>query len=319
MSEHAARRLTITFGITIFILVMEFVGGIISNSLALLSDAGHVFTDAFALGLSMTAARITLRPLDRRATFGYHRVGLLAAVINGVSLVGIAAFIFYESYHRFVSPPAIKLSVMMPIAAIGFLANIAMVKILGGHGHEDLNVRSAWLHVLGDTLASVGVLISGAVIYFTGWRYADPLAGVFIGLIIITGGSRVVKEAVYIFLDLAPEGYDVEEIARFIQGEVPEVQGVHDVHVRSLTHRKVSFSAHIWLSDMMLSEVENVRERITSLLKNRGIDHITLQFESVSCQANGVFCETCQPGSPNNVCELRPHAHEHHSHEHREY
>jgi cobalt-zinc-cadmium efflux system protein len=316
MSEHSARRLTITFGITIFVLVAELAGGLISNSLALLSDAGHVFTDAFALGLSMTAARISLRPLDRRATFGYHRVGLLAAVINGILLVGIAAFIFIESFRRFMAPPEINLSVMMPIAAFGFVANIAMVTILGGHGHDDLNVRSAWLHVLGDTLASVGVLISGAIIYFTGWRYADPMAGIFIGLIIITGGSRVVKEAVYIFLDLAPKGYDVEEIAEFIQKEVPEVQGVHDVHIRSLTHRKVSFTAHIWITDMMLSEVESVRERITSLLTDRGISHITLQFEAVACQANGVFCQTCEPGSQTDVCEIGVHDHDHHQHHH---
>ncbi|NIR65063.1 MAG: cation diffusion facilitator family transporter, partial [candidate division Zixibacteria bacterium] len=132
MQRTSARKLTITFLITIGILLFEFIGGIISNSLALLSDAGHVFTDAFALGLSMVAARISLRPLDRRATFGYYRVGLLAAVINGLLLVGIASFIFYESYHRFIEPPDIDLAIMMPIAAAGFVANIIMVLILGG-------------------------------------------------------------------------------------------------------------------------------------------------------------------------------------------
>jgi cobalt-zinc-cadmium efflux system protein len=307
MSSASARKLSITFFITIGIFLAELTGGLISNSLALLSDAGHVFTDSFALGLSMVAARISLRPIDRRATFGYHRVGLLAAVINGISLVGIAAFIFFESYKRFVSPPDINLAIMMPIAAAGFIANLVMVFILGGHGHEDLNVRSAWLHVLGDTLASVGVLASGTVLYFTGWRYADPVAGVIIGLIIITGGARVVKEAVYIFLDLAPRGYDIGVIADKLR-EIPEVQGVHDLHIRSLTHRKVSFTAHIWIEDMMLSDVEAVRHRIHHVLHDMGIHHITLQFEAAECPTNGLFCQTCAKpaGEPGH------HHHHHH-------
>jgi cobalt-zinc-cadmium efflux system protein len=304
MTMTSSRRLTVTFSITIGIFIAEVAGGIISNSLALLSDAGHVFTDAFALGLSMIAARISVRPLDRRATFGYHRVGLLAAVINGMSLFAIAGYIFYESYARFMAPPEIDLAVMMPIAAGGFVANVIMISILG-HGHEDLNVRSAWLHVLGDTLASVGVLISGAVLYFTGWRFADPLAGAFIGLIILVGGARVVKEALYIFLDLVPRGYHVEEIARQVL-EIPEVQGIHDIHIRSLTHKKVSFSAHVWVDDMMLSQVEEIRNTIDAMLRGMGVSHIMLQFEASECKTEGLFCRTCSQVSGD------PHSHERH-------
>ncbi|NIR65062.1 MAG: cation diffusion facilitator family transporter, partial [candidate division Zixibacteria bacterium] len=163
-----------------------------------------------------------------------------------------------------------------------------------------------WLHVLGDTLASVGVLVSGTVLFFTGWKLADPLAGIFIGLIIITGGARVVKEAVYIFLDLAPKGYNVEEIAASIL-EIPEVQGVHDLHIRSLTHKKVSFTAHIWVDDMMLSDVEAVREKIHHMLEHMGISHITLQFEAAECKTNGLFCQTC-----SSLPEKHTHSHHHH-------
>jgi cobalt-zinc-cadmium efflux system protein len=311
MRMSAEKRLAVTFTITIAILVAEVAGGLISNSLALLSDAGHVFTDAFALGLSLLAARISRRPLDARATFGYHRVGLLAAVVNGVSLVGIAGFIFYESYGRFLSPPEIDLSVMLPVAAGGLLANLVMVFILG-HRHEDLNVRSAWLHVLGDTLASVGVIVSGVVIYLTDWRYADPLAGALIGGIIVVGGARVVREALHVFLDLVPRGYDVEKIAGKI-ADVPEVEGVHDVHIRSLSHGRVSFSAHVLTKDMMLSDAEAVRTKIDELLRGMGVEHIMLQFESVECPTDSLYCRVCNLGLSG---ELEEHAHPRGGHPH---
>jgi len=283
------KRLVLTFSITLVLLVAEVVGGLLSNSLALLSDAGHVLTDAFALGLSMIAARISKKPSDYRATYGYQRVGLLAAVINGLSLLSISVFIFIESYHRFMSPPSINTSVMLPIAIGGLLGNIVMAFILG-HGHHDLNIKSAWLHVLGDTLSSVGVIISGIIVYLTGWTYADPIAGLLIGIIIISGGVRVVKEATSIFLELVPKGFDVEEIAKRI-AELPEVMGIHDVHLWSLTHKRVSFSGHIWVHDQKLSELEPLRKKIEDLLQGIEISHILLQFECAECESNGLYCQ----------------------------
>ena len=283
------KRLVLTFSITLVLLVAEVVGGLLSNSLALLSDAGHVLTDAFALGLSMIAARISKKPSDYRATYGYQRVGLLAAVINGLSLLSISVFIFIESYHRFMSPPSINTSVMLPIAIGGLLGNIVMAFILG-HGHHDLNIKSAWLHVLGDTLSSVGVIISGIIVYLTGWTYADPIAGLLIGIIIISGGVRVVKEATSIFLELVPKGFDVEEIAKRI-AELPEVMGIHDVHLWSLTHKRVSFSGHIWVHDQKLSELEPLRKKIEDLLRGIEISHILLQFECAECESNGLYCQ----------------------------
>jgi cobalt-zinc-cadmium efflux system protein len=178
---------------------------------------------------------------------------------------------------------------------MGFAANILMVWILG-HEHSDLNVRSAWLHVLGDTLSSAGVLTSGAVIYFTGWRFADPLAGVFIGLVIVTGGARVVWEAVEIFLDLVPRGYDLEEIAAVVV-DTPGVKGVHHLHLRSLAHGRLHFTAHVWVEDQMLSESDSVLREIQGRLASMGIDHVTLQLEAGDLAHKDIFCESCGKGT----------------------
>jgi cobalt-zinc-cadmium efflux system protein len=305
MSLTPEKRLGLSLGVTVLILVAEVVGGLLSNSLALLSDAGHVLTDTLALGLSMIAARMSRKPSDRRATFGYQRVGLLAAVINGLSLVVIAAFIFYESYHRFVSPPRIDVPLMLLIAGFGLAGNVLMAFIIG-RGHDDLNIRSAWLHVLGDTLSSVGVIVSGTIIYYTSWVYADPLASLLIGLVIVTGGIRVVKQATAIFLELTPEGYVVEEIAKTICN-MPEVMGVHDLHLWSVAHRQVAFSAHIWVHDQKLSEVEGTRRKIEETLTALGIGHIILQFECAECQNGGLFCQI--PESSHTRSTMTHHHH----------
>jgi cobalt-zinc-cadmium efflux system protein len=289
MKLTSEKRLFFSLGVTVLILVAEVVGGVLSNSLALLSDAGHVLTDTFALGLSMIAARIGKKPSDERATYGYQRVGLLAAVVNGLSLLSIAAFIFYESYKRLMSPPEIDVSLMLIIAGFGLAGNIVMAFIIGRE-HEDLNIRSAWLHVLGDTLSSVGVIVSGAIIYYTNWVYADPLAGLVIGIIIITGGVRVVKEATSIFLEMTPEGFVVEEIAKKLCA-LPEVLGVHDLHLWSVAHKRIAFSAHIWVHDQKLSEVEGIKRKIEGMLTDLGVGHIMLQFECAECENGGLYCQ----------------------------
>jgi cobalt-zinc-cadmium efflux system protein len=286
---HPEKRLTLSFGVTLLILIVEIIGGLLSNSLALLSDAGHVVTDAFALGLSIIAARISRKPSDHRATYGYQRVGLLAAVINGTGLLVIAGFIFFESYKRFMSPPEINTPLMLAIAAFGLGGNILMAFIIGGE-HEDLNIKSAWLHVLGDTLSSVGVIASGIIIYFTHWVYADPLASVLIGIVIVTGGARVVKETAIIFLEMTPRGFHAEDIAKKIC-DMPEVMGVHDVHIWSVAHQRIAFTAHVWVHDQRLSETEGIRRKIEALLTEMGIGHILLQFECAECQNGGIYCQ----------------------------
>jgi len=283
------KRLLLCFTLTLLILFAEVIGGIISQSLALLSDAGHMLTDVFALGLSMIAIRIGRRPSDRRATFGYQRIGLLAAVINAVSLVVIALFIFYESYHRFLSPPQIHTTTMLIIAGIGLIGNILIALIIG-HGHKDLNIKSAWLHVLGDTLSSVGVIISGVIIFYTGWPYADPVASILIGIIILFGGVRVIREALTIFLEMTPTGFDAEKIVKEI-AVIPGVMGIHNVHLWSPSDRNVAFSAHIWVHDQKLSEIAGLRRTIEEALMAMDIRHIMLQFECAECETNGLYCQ----------------------------
>jgi len=281
-------KLKRAFLISALIFIGEFLGGIISNSLALLSDAGHVLTDTFALGLSLIAAEIAKRPSDFRATYGYHRFGLMAALLNGLSLVGISIYIFYESYRRLLRPVDIDLSVMLPIAFIGLSGNLIMTLMLS-KGHEDLNLRSAWLHVLGDTLSSIAVIISGGVIYLTGWKTVDPLTGILIGLIIIIGGIRVIKESLHIFLELTPPGFKTEEIVKEIK-EINGILGIHDVHLWSITKGQIAFSCHIYVKDQRLSELECIKRSVEEVLKKKGINHIALQFECKECEETGIYC-----------------------------
>lgn len=289
MEITAGKRLNLAFGITIILLIAEVAGGILSNSLALLSDAGHVFTDSLALVLSIIANVISRRPSDYRATYGYQRVGLLAAVINGVSLLVIALLIFFESYRRFMSPPHINTQLMLIIAIAGLAGNLLMAFVLG-KGHEDLNIKSAWLHILGDTLSSVGVIVSGIIIYLFNWAYADPLAGVIIGIVIIYGGVRVVKEAIFIFLEMTPKGFHAEDIAKRIC-DMPGIMGVHDIHIWSLAHKTIAFTAHIWVHDQKLSEAEAIRKKIEDMLSGMGISHIILQFECAECENGKLYCQ----------------------------
>jgi cobalt-zinc-cadmium efflux system protein len=295
MKMTLEKRLLLSFALTLLILFAEIIGGIVSKSLALLSDAGHMLTDVFALGLSMIAMRIGRKPSDRRATFGYQRIGLLAAVFNAVSLIVIALFIFYESYHRFLSPTQIHTTTMLIIAGIGLIGNIIIALIIG-HGHKDLNIKSAWLHVLGDTLSSVGVIISGIIIFYTGWLYADPVASILIGVIILFGGIRVVKEALTIFLEMTPTGFDPENIVRKIAG-IPGVMGIHNVHLWSPSHGNIAFSAHIWVHDQKLSEVAGLRLTIEEALMSMDIRHIMLQFECAECETNGLYCQIHMEGN----------------------
>lgn len=287
-AHSSEKRLTWSLVVTLIILAGEVVGGLLSNSLALLSDAGHVLTDAFALGLSLVAALIMKRPSDYRATYGYQRIGLLAALINGVSLVVMAIFIFREVYERLTSPPGVNSSLMLAVATAGLIGNLVMALILS-RGHKDLNVKSAWLHVLGDTVSSAGVIAAGLIIQFTGWVLADPLASGLVGVMIIVGGVRVIKEALWIFLELSPAGFHAEEISSLIS-EIPGVVCVHDVHVWSIGHGIPAFSGHVQVTDQKISEADGVRKEIEHKLSHLGIRHSVIQMECVECEANATYC-----------------------------
>lgn len=289
MRASNEKRLMWALAVTVIVLIGELIGGIVANSLALLSDAGHVLTDVFALGLSLIAVFIAKRPSDYRATYGYQRIGILAALINGSSLVIISVLIFVESYRRFFSPPDVNPDIMLVIAGGGLLGNIAMAWILG-KGHADLNIKSAWLHVWGDMVTSLGVIIAGLVIKFTGWHLADPIASGAVGFIIIFGGGRVIKEALWVFLELSPLGFHAGDMSKMIC-QMQGVLGVHDVHVWSIGHGVPAFSAHVLLNDRKISETDMIRREIEEKLSDLGIRHTVLQMECAECQANGLYCQ----------------------------
>jgi cobalt-zinc-cadmium efflux system protein len=296
---NVEKRLILTVGITLLILVGEVIGGIVSNSLALLSDAGHVLTDGFALVLSLIAIFIGKRPTDWRATFGYQRVGILAALINGASLVIIAFFIAAEAYQRLQAPPDIDVPVMLIISTAGLLGNLLMALLLHG-GHHDLNVRSAWLHVIGDTLSSVGVMAAGVIIYFTGWSLIDPIISAVVCFMILISGTRVVKEALWIFLDLTPAGFHPEEIVRQLSA-ISGIADIHDIHLRSISHMIPSFSAHVRITEQKMSEADAIRKEIEHRLSHMGIIHTVIQIECADCGSNGLYCkQAVSNGRPVN-------------------
>ncbi len=293
MKASREKRLIWAMVVTLIVLFAEVAGGIIANSLALLSDAGHVFTDVFALALSLIAVYIGKRPSDYRATYGYQRIGILAALINGSTLVVISVLIFVETYKRIFSQPEIDSNVMLLVAVGGLVGNVIMARLLRGDD-SDLNMKSAWLHVLGDLFTTAGVIIAAIVIKFTAWHIADPIVSGLVGIIIILGGGRVIKESLWIFLELSPLGFHAEDISKTICG-MEHVLGVHDVHVWSIGHGVPAFSAHVLLNDRKISETDMIRREIEDKLSELGIRHTVLQMECAECQVNGLFCQIGAP------------------------
>lgn len=303
MLSQVEKRLLMAITVTFFILAGEVVGGLLSNSLALLSDAGHNLTDILALSLSLIASIITHQPAGKKATYGYHRMGVLAAIINGVILVAVALYIFIEAYHRIISPPEIKTGLMLAIAVVGLVGNLLAAWVVK-EGHHDLNMKSAWLHLVYDTISSAGVIIAGVVIYYTGWKLADPVASVFVGIFVIVGGVSVLGEALRIFLELTPHGFDIEQISKEI-AELPEVLGVHDIHIWTIAPGATALTAHLWLHDQELGSAGKIREKVEHKLAHMGISHTVLQMECAECDNGGLYCQI-QTGMPS--------PHEHHAH-----
>ncbi|MCX6095753.1 MAG: cation diffusion facilitator family transporter [Candidatus Bipolaricaulota bacterium] len=276
------RRLAVAMAIATGILALETVGGFASHSLALLSDAGHVLTDLLALGMTLFALRLAERPTNSRATFGYHRVGILVALANGISLIVVASLIVHEAYRRFVAPPAVNAVELLVIASVGLAANLAMLALLERGHNEDLNVRSAWLHVVGDSLGSVGVIASAIVLMITGWPYVDPIASVLIAFLILANGWGVVRDAAAILLELPPRTLSVKTIESGILA-VEGVQGLHDLHLWAITPELPCLSAHVVVAEQTVSEAGEIVEAVSKKLEQMGIAHTTLQVEFERC------------------------------------
>jgi len=285
--------------VTAIILAAEVIGGLLSHSLALLSDAGHVFTDGLALLLSLLAGLMAKKAANFRATFGYQRIGILAALINGASLLVVAILIFWEAYKRLFNPLEIQTGMMIWVAVLGLLGNLVMAWLLHG-GHHDLNVRSAWLHVLGDTLSSVAVVIAGIVISYTGFWLIDPILSVIVGIVIVFGGIRVVKEALYIFLELSPLNLHAEELAQGIL-KIQGILNVHDVHLWSIGYGIPAFSCHVAVEDMTMCQADHLRQAVELYLKQHGILHTTIQMEC-ACNSDAFYCDLGQTTQKSEGC-----------------
>jgi cobalt-zinc-cadmium efflux system protein len=291
-AEHQTteRRLLLALSLTGLILLFEVAGGLWTGSLALLSDAAHVLLDVLALALSYVAMRVSARPADERYTYGFHRARVLAALANGALLLLVAFGIFREAWVRFREPAPVLAGAMLVVAVVGLVVNLIVMRVLGDHDHSDLNVHSAFLHVVGDTLSSVGVILAGLVILVTGWTWVDPLASVLIGLVIVVGSTRLLKSALHILAEGVPEGLTARDVASAMR-EVPHVAEVHDLHVWTVSPGYVALSAHVVLADRSLAEAQSVQQELKQVLVERyGIHHTTIQFECVNCGQGTLTC-----------------------------
>jgi cobalt-zinc-cadmium efflux system protein len=284
------KRLTIALAITCFIFIMELAGGFLSNSLALKSDAGHLFGDVLALGLSLLAVKLSKLPPSSKRTYGYHRSEVLAAIINGTTLLFLSVFIFYEAYQRLLEPEPIKSVLMLIVAVVGFLANIFVLLRLRGHASENLNVRAAFLHVMGDMLASVGVIIGGLIMLLTGNYIADPLISFLVGLIILVGAIGVLKEGVNILLEGVPQNIDYDRIKNDIES-LEDVRSIHDLHIWAISSSRLSLSAHLTATSRSTHSSQELLSETKKLLSEKyGISHVTLQIECDCCQDENCGC-----------------------------
>lgn len=272
----ADRRLQQVLILTAGFMVVEAVGGWISGSLALVADAGHMFTDVGALALAFLSARMARRPADPRRTYGYLRLEILAALLNGIVLAALSAWIIFEAIRRFRTPHVIEGPLFAGVALAGLVVNLIGLRLLKQHSHGNLNTRAAYLHVMGDLLGSVGALIAALVVILTGWTLADPIVSVLISLLIIAGSWRLLRESVEILLEAAPSHISLAELERRMLG-VEGVITVHDLHVWTLTSGVVAMSGHVVVPD--LASHPRVLAAVQRQVREIGIGHATIQME----------------------------------------
>ena len=275
--------------LTAAFVVVEAIAGFRAGSLALLSDAGHNFTDAFAILLAAIGFYLQSRPGDHVKTFGYQRAGVLVAFVNALILVVLAGFLFFESYRRFMHPQAVEESTMIVVAGIGLAMNLAIVWGLGGHGH-DLNIHAAWLHMLGDAASSAGIIAGAIAIHYTGWLQIDPALSVLIGVGIVWSAWGIIKDSLNILLEGLPKGLKLSEVTHELCC-LPGVVDVHDLHIWSLGSEAHALSCHVLIEDMPPSASESILRSINKSLCDRfSIHHTTIQFEHAKCALADASC-----------------------------
>jgi cobalt-zinc-cadmium efflux system protein len=265
--------------ITSVFLVAEVIGGILANSLALLADAGHMLTDVGAVGLAIFVAWVAQRPATPEKTYGYLRLEILAALVNGSALFIIAGSIVWEAVRRISAPPEVEPRILFAVAAVGLVANLVAMRILhSGHAHS-LNIRAAYLHVMSDLLGSVGALLAGGLIFVTGWTLADPIVSVGVALLILASAWRLVRESVEVLLEATPSHISLQEVEQQLR-TIPSVSGVHDLHVWTVTSGVVAMSGHVMVEEP--AENQRVLEEAQRRLAGMNINHVTVQIEQNS-------------------------------------
>ena len=273
------RNLTIALSLTVGYMVVELVGGFLANSLSLLADAGHMITDAGAIGLALLAMWIAGRPASIERTFGLQRTEILAALANALGLWLIAGLIFFEAYRRFLDAPAVNGGLMLAVGGVGLLVNLAAAVVLRPSAKESLNVEGAFLHVLSDVLGSIAVIGAGLLILTTGWVLADPIFGAVIGLLILISSARLLWKVLHVLMEGTPAHLDLHGLCQRLE-ELDGITGVHDIHAWSITTGYDALSAHVTADMTALNSPGQVLERLRNIASREfGISHVTIQLE----------------------------------------
>ncbi|NNH02027.1 cation diffusion facilitator family transporter [Acinetobacter sp. ANC 5414] len=306
VTENNAKKLTFALVLTTTFLIVEVVAGLITQSLALLSDAAHMFTDAAALAIALVAIKIGKFPADDKRTFGYQRFEILAALFNASMLFVVAMYILYEAYQRFSNPPEIQSLGMMIVAIIGLIINLISMKILFSSAQESLNVKGAYLEVLSDALGSVGVFIGAVIIYFTHWVWVDTLIAVLIGFWVLPRTWILLKQSINILLEGVPEEIDIEKLRNDLLG-LKEVESIHQLKVWAITSKNIHLTVHLYAPQADRNAL--YQQALEMLSHEHGITEITLQIEEDECLAHS----HCQPVDHQ---QKHPHHHDEDSHQH---
>ena len=307
--SHTANKKTLTISLVIITtyMVVEVVGGFLTNSLALLADAGHMLSDAISLFIALMAFKFSSKIADYSKTYGYKRFEILAAVINGATLILISVYIIYEAIERFQSPPEIQSGGMLIVAIVGLLVNVLVAWIMTRRADvkENLNMRGAYLHVISDMLGSVGAIIAALLIMFFGWGWADPLASVIVSILVLRSGYLVTKSSVHVLMEGTPENVEVDKVNEKIL-KTDGIKSIHDLHIWTITSGLNALTCHAVVNEKMtIEESEILLRKVEHELEHMNIHHVTIQLETPAhLHDNSVLC----------IVKAEPSAHDHHNH-----
>jgi len=273
-------KLKLTMTITGIVMIIEVIGGILTGSLALLSDAGHMFTHFFALGISFAAIIIACKEPCHHRTYGFYRVEILAALFNSLFLFAVTAYIFFEGVKRLMHPEPVLGLQMFLVAVVGLVVNAISVLILRGSARDDLNIKGAFLHMLADTVSSIVIVFGAIIIYFSNWYIIDPLLAIGISLLIFVWAWRLFKDSINVLLETAPKGINIDDVSAELKKEIPEIQDIRDMHIWEITSNMYSLTAHIAIDIVNHRKSTEILNRINKLLNEKyDIEHTTIQFD----------------------------------------